>query len=359
MKDVASVMPTQPAAKRRVSLVVACYNEQDNLVPMWERVRQLFSGLSGYDYELIFVDNVSTDMSIGVYQKMCQEDASVHVVRMARNTGNSQASYLAGMRYASGDAVVLLDGDLQDPPEVISEFISKWEAGSEVVYGVRKQRRGSLARRVCYYLFYRIFKYFSYLNIPLDAGDFGLYDRRVVDIIAALPERDVYLRGLRAWVGFTQVGVEYVRHERASGFTSNSFFTNVYWAKKAIVNFSYRLLESITWIALGLAFMTGTAALVYLHSHFYYGAPEGFTTILLTMLILGTVQLSALAVLAEYVIRIFEEVKQRPVYLVREVLAQKPHDMNFIGEVHNNATQVSCDGRCGVYRSGNRTVSSP
>ncbi len=205
-----------------ISIVVACYNQRDNLIEMHERVQAIFKTIP-YEYELMFVDNVSTDDSRTLYQKLVQQDSCVKVLYMSRNLGTSQTSFFAGLCSAKGDAVVLLDGDLQDPPELITAFIEQWEKGHEVVYAVRAERKGSLLRRICYWGFYRVFKWLSYLDIPLDSGDFGLMDRRVVNIISKLPEKDLFLRGLRAWVGFSQVGVPYKRPDRKHGDSRISF----------------------------------------------------------------------------------------------------------------------------------------
>ena len=242
---------------------------------------------------------------------------------MSRNFGSSQPSFFAGIRYSIGDGVVMLDGDLQDPPEFISELIKKWEQGYNVVYAVRKKRKGSILRRIGYKCFYRIFKKFSHIDIPLDAGDFSLIDRRVVDIIKKLDEKDLYLRGLRSWAGFKQVGVEYTRDDRTAGKTTNSFFANFSWAKKAIVNFSYKPLEFISKIAIFAVLATFGAAIFYLYLHFTTNAPRGFSTLLMFMFVFATIQLLALSIIGEYLIRIFQEVKNRPQYIISEILENK------------------------------------
>ncbi len=305
---------------KKISLVTACYNEENNIPQLYNRVITVMNQLPHYDYELIFVDNVSTDNSTALYHQLTQQDPRVHALLIARNTGNSQTSFMAGMQYASGDAVILFDGDLQEPPEIIPQFIERWEAGYDVVYGVRKKRKESLPRRVCYFVFYRMFKLLSYLDIPLDAGDFGLMSKRVVDVIKQLPEKDLYLRGLRAWAGFKQTSIFYEREARFAGVTSNSFFGNVYWVKKAIINFSYKPLEFVSRIAFGSASITSCLAAFYLYRHCTVGSPNGFPTLLMFIFIFGTLQLLALAILAEYIARIFHEVKGRPPFIVANVM---------------------------------------
>jgi dolichol-phosphate mannosyltransferase len=308
---------------KKISIVVACYNEFLNIEPMHTRIQGVFGNLN-YQYELIFVDNASIDCSCKIYQKIIDTDKNVKAIIMSRNFGSSQPSFFAGLQHASGDAVIMIDGDLQDPPEVIPDLIQKWEQGFDVVYAVRKKRRGSILRRIGYTCFYRLFKALSYLNIPLDSGDFGLMDRKVVNVIKKLDEKDLYLRGLRAWAGFRQTGVEYIRQEREGGRSSNSFFANFSWAKKAITNFSYKPLEFISKFAVFAMFMTFIASIIYLYLYFKTDAPRGFYTLLMVMFIFGTIQLLALSIIAEYMIRIFQEVKNRPPYVISEILENKP-----------------------------------
>jgi dolichol-phosphate mannosyltransferase len=306
--------------KKKVSIVVACYNESANIEPLYERVTTVMKTVPSYDYELIYVDNASTDNSHDIFNQLVDKDSRVHVILMSRNFGTNQTSLLAGFRYAQGDCAIAIDGDLQDPPELIPQFIERWEAGNEVVYAVRIKRKGSIIRRFFYKCFYRMFRWLSYLDIPLDAGDTCLIDRVIIDIITNLPEKDLYMRCLRTWAGFRQTGIEYVRQDRAGGISSLSFFDNFSWVKRAIVNFSYKPLELISNIAaLSVVVSTGAAA-TYLYWHYKYGAPQGFSTLLLMMLFLGTIQLLALSVIGEYLIRVFHEVKARPPYIIRETL---------------------------------------
>lgn len=305
---------------KKISIIIACYNEATNINELHERVTKTMKNLPHYDYELIFIDNASTDNSRIIFNELVAHDEKVHVIMMSRNFGSNQPSLLAGMHYATGDCTIALDGDLQDPPELIPEFTKKWEEGFDVVYGIRKKRKGSILRRIGYTCFYRIFKKLSYLDIPLDAGDTCLIDRKVLTIINNLPEKDLYIRGLRSWAGFKQTGIEYVREDRAGGKSSNSFFANFSWVKKAIVNFSYKPLEFISRLAIIAVCGTILASFVYLYWHFKYGAPQGFSTLLMVMFIFGSIQMLALSIIGEYLIRIFHEVKARPPYLISEVL---------------------------------------
>jgi polyisoprenyl-phosphate glycosyltransferase len=311
-----------------ISIVVPCYNEALNLPLLHERLRKTFSKLPRYEYEILFVDNVSTDNSRNVYERIIEQDSKVKVLLMARNYGTSQTSFLAGLRHAKGDATVLIESDLQDPPELIEAFVKKWEEGFDVVYGIRTKRKGSILRRIFYTLFYRIFKWISYLPIPLDAGDFSLLDKKVVDIIASLPEKDVYIRGLRSWAGFKQTGIPYIRDDRAHGKTSIQFFKNFEWAKKAIVNFSDKPLSFISRIALASTFFTFCAAIYYLYIHMTTATPKGFSTLLMFIFIFGSLQLLCLGVIGEYLIRLFHEVKNRPPYIIKEILEKKKDQSN-------------------------------
>lgn len=296
---------------------------------MYERIIKVMQTLPTYDYEIIYVDNASTDKSLQVYQGLVKQDSRVEVIRMSRNFGNSQPSFLAGIHNATGDAVVLLSGGLQDPPELIPSFIATWEQGFYVIYGIAKKRKdNSFIRRIGYKCFYRVFKTLSYLDIPLDSGDFSLMDRMVINIIKQLPEKDIYLRGLRTWAGFKQIGIEYKRENRLHGKSSNSFLANFWWAKKAIVNFSYKPLEYISRLAITAVGATFIAATIYLYWHFQYGAPRGFSTLLMVMFIFGSLQLLVLAVIGEYLIRMFHEIKNRPVYVIQEILKQDTINKN-------------------------------
>ena len=305
--------------QKKISVVAPCYKESANIRALYGRVKAVLEANTA-DWEIIFVDTASPDNSEEIFRVLAAEDRRVKVIFFSRNFGHSQYGYAAGTDYASGDAVVWIDGDLQDPPELISEFIKKWGEGYDVVYGVRERRKGNALLRGAYKLFYRLFKKMSYLDIPLDAGDFSLIDRKVVDVINAMPERDRYMRGLRTWAGFRSIGISYTRLERGGGVTSNNWRRNIWWAKKAIFSFSYAPLEFIFYLSLGVFLLTVIAIVAYIIAYFINPGPRGFTTILLAVLFLGSCQLLALSVIAEYTGKIFEETKRRPKYIVREIL---------------------------------------
>lgn len=305
--------------RQSVSVIVACYNEGKHIPETYERLKKMFSE-SGVSGQMIFVENGSTDESWLILSDLAEKDKAVTVVSMARNFG-SQGAFTAGMDFASGDGVVLMDGDLQDPPELIGNFIKKWHEGFDIVYGVRTKRKGSIFRRIAYKIFYRVFRRLSYVEVPVDAGDFGLMDRKVVEVIRAMPERNRYLRGLRAWVGFRSTGVSYTRSNRKYGETTNSFLDNLRWAMLAIFSFSYKPLELISYLAflvVGFSFLTAIFYVLYYLVN--RDAPKGFSTLIVIMLFLGGIQLLCLSIVGQYLGRIFEEVKQRPRYIVNQIL---------------------------------------
>jgi glycosyltransferase involved in cell wall biosynthesis len=303
---------------RSISIVVPCYNEQENAQPLYARIVAVMAGVTD-DWELVFVDNGSRDETRLRLAELAAQNPRVIVLSLSRNFG-SQAAYSSGIEYAQGEAVICMDGDLQDPPEVLPELVAKWLEGYEVVYGDRVRRKASLVMRIANRIFYRLLKRFSYIDIPLDAGDFGLLDRRVVDIMNAMPERNRLIRGLRAWVGFRQVGVPYTRDARHAGRSSNSVIDLFRWASTGLVSYSYAPLELISFMAGIVMILAAIAIVVYTVLYFIRpGVPQGFQTLLVAVLFLGAVQLLCLSIISEYIAKIFEEVKARPKYIVGSV----------------------------------------
>ena len=303
----------------RISAVIACYRDAPAVPHMYQRLKKAFADM-GVDGEMIFVNDASPDDAREVLARLAATDPAVVVVNHTRNFG-SQAAFTSGMQIASGDAVVLLDGDLQDPPELIPELYQRWREGHDVVYGVRVKREASRFLQFAYKAFYRVFRALSYVSVPQDAGDFSLMDRRVVEAINQMPERDRFLRGLRAWVGFKQVGVPYTRPERMFGRTTNNFLKNVAWARKGIFSFSYVPLELISYLAFAITILSAVAILFELGVYFVERtAPSGFMTILTAVLFLGGIQMLCLGIIGDYLGRVFEEVKRRPHFLVESIL---------------------------------------
>jgi glycosyltransferase involved in cell wall biosynthesis len=304
----------------RLSAVVACYRDAPAVPEMHFRLTNVFNEL-GVDHEIIFVNDRSPDDAARVLAELAATDRKVTVINHSRNFG-SQSAFTSGMRIATGDAVVLLDGDLQDPPELIGPFYEKWREGYDVVYGVRTSRQASVFLQFAYKAFYRVFRATSYVPMPLDAGDFSLLDRRVVDALQQLPENNRFVRGLRAWVGFAQIGVPYVRPERKFGRTTNSLLRNLGWARKAIFSYSYAPLDLIT----VLAFFTVVASIVAAIAQIILRllqpelVPSGFTTLIVLMLFIGGIQLLCLSVIGSYLAHIYDEVKRRPSFIVDSIL---------------------------------------
>jgi dolichol-phosphate mannosyltransferase len=295
---------------------------------MYERLSAVFNKI-GVDYEIIFVNDKSPDNAREVLTELAERDKKVIVINHTRNFG-SQNAFTSGMRIATGDAVILLDGDLQDPPEMIEPFFQKWQEGYDVVYGVRIKRKATLFLQIAYKVFYRIFRATAYVPIPLDAGDFSLLDRRVVNALNNLPENNRFLRGLRTWVGFNQTGVPYVRPERMFGRTTNSLLKNLGWARKAILSFSYAPLELITLLAVVIVGLSLLAIIFQVAVRIFAPqlVPSGFTTLIILILFIGGIQLLCLSIIGSYLANIFDEVKRRPPFLVESILNQpaEQHD---------------------------------
>ena len=305
--------------EKKISVVSICYHDAQAVPIMYEKLTKILSDLTP-NYEIIFVNDASPDNAEEVLNGIAQKDERVTVINFSRNFG-SQAAFSAGMAQSTGDAVALIDGDLQDPPELIVDLVKRWLEGFDVVYGIRKKREGKILLRACYKIFYRIFAKASYIKIPLDAGDFSLIDRKAVDVLNILPERDRFIRGLRAWVGFKQTGVEYVRPERMFGQTTYSLHKNIQWAKKGIFSFSYLPLELFSYFSLLIIFLSIVGAVLTIIGHFTDPTiPRGFASMTMVILFIGGVQLLSLSIIGEYVGKIFEEVKGRPKYIVKNIL---------------------------------------
>lgn len=300
------------------SIVAPIYNELDNLSELYERVKQVMDS-TGREWELLLVDDGSTDGSTERIRELAKQDQRVRPVIFARNFGH-QIAITAGWDYARGEAVVIMDADLQDPPEVILDLAKKWREGYEVVYAVRAEREGeSWFKKITASAFYRLIRRITDVNIPVDAGDFRLMDRKVVDVLKQMRERHRFPRGMSAWVGFRQIGVEYKRAARHAGVTKYPFRKMLGLALNAITSFSYFPLQVATYVGF---FSAGIAILaipivVYMRmtgSQAFFGQ----ASTLISVLFLGGVQLISLGILGEYIGRLYDEAKGRPLYIVRE-----------------------------------------
>lgn len=319
--------------KRSVSAIIACYKDGQAIPVMHKRLTDVFRKL-GIDYEIIFVNDCSPDDSARVIRDISAKDPRVIGISHSRNFG-SQMAFRSGMELSTKDGAVLLDGDLQDPPELIEAFYAKWEEGYDVIYGRRIKRDMPWHWGLMYKLFYRAFAMFSYVSIPLDAGDFSLMDRRVVGWLLNCPERDLFVRGLRAYVGFRQIGVDYVRPERMFGHSTNSLIKNIDWAKKGIFSFSNAPLTMLTTTGVILFALSTLSAIVIALLRLFVPdiVPRGITTVLITILMFGSLNLFAIGLVGEYVAKIMAEVKGRP-RLIRAALIR-----------NGKATELLPDGK--------------
>jgi dolichol-phosphate mannosyltransferase len=300
------------------SIIAPIYNEIDSLPVLYRRVTDVMDS-TGEPWELILVDDGSTDGSTDKIRELAETDPRVRPIIFARNFGH-QIAITAGWDYARGDAVVIIDADLQDPPEVILELAKKWKEGYEVVYAVRAEREGeSWFKKFTASMFYRLIYRITDVKIPVDTGDFRLMDRKVVDVLKQMKERHRFPRGMSAWVGFKQIGVEYKRAARHAGVTKYPFRKMLRLALNAITSFSYFPLQVATFfgfISAGVSILAipVVAILRLAGSHFF----QGQTTTLISVLFLGGVQLISLGILGEYIGRLYDEAKGRPLYIVRD-----------------------------------------
>jgi|SRR6185437_1251448 len=309
-------------SKNSISAIIACYSDAQAIPIMTERLVKVFEK-HDIDYEIIFVDNGSTDNSEAVIRGISSSNPRVIGITSSRSFEQvSQGSFRSGMEIASKGACVLLEGDLQDPPEIIEEFIAKWRDGYDVVYGIRAKREAPLSVRLCSKAFYRVFGWLATVPMPRDAGDFSLLDKKIVYWMLQCNERDIFIRGLRAYVGFKQIGVEYHRPERMFGVSSNNFIKNIGWAKKGIFSFSRKPLDMLTTFGfLSVIFTVFLILLVIgLRLTFPGLVPKGFTTSIILIMFFGSFNILAISVLGEYVAKIFEEVKQRPSFIRKNLI---------------------------------------
>ncbi len=312
-------MTTEPT----ISIVAPVYNEEGNIPTLHRRVAEVMGQL-GEPWELIMVNDGSRDGSAKELREAAASDPHVRVVNFARNFGHANA-VTAGMTYARGQAVIIIDADLQDPPEVMLELIAKWREGFQVVYAVRAERKGEtwfkkFTAKVFYRLIYRI----AEIDIPVDTGDFRLMDRQVVEALKAMPEHNRFIRGMTSWVGFNQTGIEYVREARMVGETKYPFRKMLRFALDAITGFSYFPLQIAIYASLILGLIGVLAVPVVMFLRLATGAAvfEGQATTLIVVLLLSSFQLFFFFVMAQYVARIYDEVRQRPLYIVADVWEQ-------------------------------------
>jgi dolichol-phosphate mannosyltransferase len=305
-------------ARPGISVVIPVYDEEENLPVLYERLTRVLEG-SEPSYELVFVDDGSRDSSAAILGALCDRDPRVVLVQLARNFGH-QVAISAGLDYARGDGVVIMDADLQDPPEVLPQFIAKWREGHDIVYAVRANRKEGRLKRWAYTSFYRVLQRIADIQIPLDAGDFCIMDRRAVAVLNSLPERSRFVRGIRSWIGLDQVGLAYDREARYAGQPKFTLSRLIYLALDGLVSFSFLPLRAISILGISISLLTIVLAIYYAIRKITIGLnPPGFATTIVAIFFLAGVQLITLGVIGEYVGRIFEEVKRRPLYVVSKV----------------------------------------
>jgi len=313
--------------RKKISVVIPVFDEIDVIDACYERLTEVMSGIDGFEYELMFIDDGSTDRSHERLLDLHSRDPHLKIIKFSRNFGH-QVAVTAGVDEADGDAIIIIDADLQDPPEVIPEMIQKWQEGYDVVYGVRKRRAGEGRMKLwTAAAFYRLLRRFTNIEIPVDVGDFRLISARAAAYLRQLREKDRFVRGLVSWVGFKQVGLPYERESRLAGETKYPFSKMFKFAIDGITSFSSLPLKLASW----LGYLASFLAFIYLISVFIQRAMgytvEGWATIMVAMLFLGGVQLICIGIIGEYIGRIFNETKSRPLYVIESI-----HGVDQAGE---------------------------
>jgi dolichol-phosphate mannosyltransferase len=309
--------------ERILSVVIPVYNEEETLPELHRRLSAALAVED--DWEIVLVDDGSTDRSWAILRGLADVDPRLRLVRLSRNFGH-QAALTAGLDAARGDAVVILDADLQDPPELIPTLVAHWREGYDVVYAIREHREGeNPLRNLAIRVFYRLLRRMSGVEIPADAGDFRLLSRRVVEALAAMPERARFLRGMTSWVGFRQVGVPYRREPRYAGTSKYPLSKLLRLALDGVTSFSTVPVRVVTWLGFAfVVFCLGVLGWTLYTRLATNDAPQGWTSLLAVVLLLGGVQLMSLGMIGQYVARIFDEAKQRPLYFVAELVEARP-----------------------------------
>lgn len=326
-----------------ISVVVPLHNEQLVLPELLRRISAVLDAVPGGPHEMIFVDDGSADRTFEIVQDAVKMDPRISVIALSRNFGH-QAALTAALDHASGDATVILDGDLQDPPESIPALIAKFQEGYDVVYAQRKRRKEGPLLKLSFYLFYRLMHGLSDTHLPLDAGDFGLISRRVVNQLRKMPEHHRYLRGMRSWVGFRQIGISIERSERFAGESKYGFLKYLKLASDAIFSFSTIPIRAAALLGAVSVFLSGLFVLYSIIAKMvFHQSPKGFTALIVVLTFLAGTVLFFLGIIGEYVGRVYEEVKARPLYVIEKIVgniasdrlhspAGRPSDSNLRGQ---------------------------
>ncbi|AZK48772.1 glycosyltransferase family 2 protein [Paenibacillus lentus] len=322
------------------SVVVPMFNEEEVIEYTYYRLKQVMDCVEE-GYEIIFVNDGSRDRTAQIVQDICKKDSNVKLIQFSRNFGH-QVAISAGMDYASGGCVVIIDADLQDPPELILEMLSKWKEGYEVVYGKRLKRKGeSMFKKITALLFYRLLGSMTQVNIPLDTGDFRLIDRKVCDVMKSLKEKNRFVRGLVGWAGFRQTSVEYVRDERYAGVTKYPLRKMISFAVDGITSFSHKPLKIASYIGVTLSLSSFIYLFVVLFQKWFeLGTIPGWASIVAINLFFNGIVLMLLGVMGEYIGRIYDESKDRPLYIVQDTTGFQREGAHPVAE-----TSYVADGR--------------
>ena len=310
--------------RQLVSIVIPAYNEEAVLIPCYERLRRILGQMVDYDFEIVFINDGSFDRTQALVDELCQKDEQITSIDLSRNFGK-EAAMTAGLEHAAGDAVVIIDADLQDPPDLIPQLVAEWRNGYDVVYGKRTQRDGeSWLKKSTAATFYRAIRAFSRVEIPADTGDFRLMSRRAVDALLQLREQHRFMKGLFAWIGFPSKALEYRREPRLAGKTKFSYWKLWTFALEGITSFTIAPLKIATYVGLFVALVAFCFGAWIIIRTLFFGEPvRGYPTIMVTMLMLGGVQLFFIGILGEYLGRVFGETKRRPLYLVQKIRKAK------------------------------------
>jgi len=306
----------------RLSVAIPVHNEASVLPELLLRLRTVLAALPGGPHEMVFVDDGSTDGTFEMLREAVREDSRIIAISLSRNFGH-QAAISAALDHASGDAVVIMDGDLQDVPEVIPQFVEKFGEGFDVVYAQRVRRKEPLPLRICYFVFYRMMARLSDIRLPLDSGDFGLMSRRVVDQVRRMPEHHRYLRGMRSWVGFRQIGIPVERAERHSGKSKYSMMRLIKLAADGIFAFSIVPIRAAAIVGATVMLLSFLFVCYAVYAKlFLHQSPQGFTALLVAITFLSGIMLFFLGIIGEYVGRIYEETKARPQYVIGRIVGE-------------------------------------
>ena len=305
---------------KKISVVIPMYYEEEVANECYNRTKKVLNGLENYDYEIIFVNDGSKDKTLPILKEIATKDEKAKVISFSRNFGH-QAAVTAGLKFVTGDCILIIDSDMQDPPELLVDMLKLWEDGNEVIYAKRKTRKGeSKFKLMTAKMFYKVLNNLSDVEIPKDTGDFRLVDRKVVDVINSMPEHNKFLRGLFSWVGFKQKPIEYERQERFAGKTKYPLKKMLKLASDGIISFSTKPLKVIGGIGIASIFISFILLIYAILSYIFKwnNLASGWTSLMVAITFFAGVQLVSIWMISEYIARIYDDTKQRPEYIIDE-----------------------------------------